>query len=194
MTFITIAAGIFQMINYVKGYVIARAVNFIGRDSTIIYDLSDNVKKGVSNSIDNYGIQSSAPVADVPLQGQTLDKLSINLVENSDKIKTYTNPASIKWVPEPDSAVGYVNETFRFNLNNNASKITETAKDFCHNDQIANEGSNALSENIANVPQSMVAIAHDQNIQLISIALIVISIFILSIAMWTFWKNKKYKL
>lgn len=201
-TFISLAVGITQMLHYVQGKIIAKAVNLVGSDSTIIYPLEATIKtKGESAaelllSVPNGGEGASLfrgvnEAVTVPLANQTTEQLSQAIVQNfADKA------GDIVWSAAPEAKLGYVNATHQFNLytpidvvSNNLSKLPEVAdgKEY-------EAVSNGVTETASNVPSTMVAIVHDPLLQWIAIACIVIAGIILSFAIWRYWKNRKPKL
>jgi len=193
LTFFTIAAGIVQMISFLKGKIIGKAVNFIGGDYTTIYSISDEGKKGISEALlggSSGGTFSQSPIAEVPLDGQSTIDLSNEIIKNSGK--AITHPDSIDWIPAPDSAYGFVNETFRFNLQTNASQVTEKIK-LASNDALVSSSNERFVEGTSNIPQNMLAITYDQSVQNLSIALIIVAGILLSIAIWRYYKNKNTK-
>ena len=73
-TFIALAAGVIQLIQYVKGYVVAKAVTFAGSDSTLLYpERSVTYVKSTSN-----------PTVVIDGVNQTSDKLTQALLKNFD--------------------------------------------------------------------------------------------------------------
>lgn len=202
-TFIALAAGILQMFNFLKGQVVARAVNFAGSDSTVI--IPDIAEGGVRNFSDELlkigddAVSSSfytqAPVS-VSFVNQTTQVLSQELVDSVDIKGIVGNSipdSSVVWSAEPGAAFGYINETFRFNMGHNWSSGFGLE---CHDgDAVSNIVSgNGVAESAGNIPSSMVAVVHDPALQAIAIVCIAVACVILSFAIWRYWKNRTPKL
>ena len=199
-TFITLAVGIIQMINYAKGVIIARAYNYIGADSTLI-----SLEGEVTNTRGGNLFSAPAPectfdavskgatqsTINVPLENQTIDQLSYTVLKNSGKSLDVRN---VVWNAEPKADVGYVNITHQFNTY--GQKLALEADDATLN--IGNGTNETIvdttHEVVGNVPSSMVAIFYDPTLQYIAIACIAIAIIVCSFAIWRYYKNRKPKL
>ena len=175
MTFMTLTIGIIQLVNFIKGRIVAKAVNFFGSDSTTIYlTKGETLCKTGSSTIPPMDY-AQAPIANVPLANQTLDQLSIAVTQNvqekglfGDMIK----PDSINWeiAEEAGRSSGlYVNDGV-------GSLITP--------------GADATS----NVPPSMFAVVHDPALQTIAVICIVVFAVLLCFGIWRLKKNRKAKL
>jgi hypothetical protein len=192
-TFIAIAAGIINILHYIKGQIIARAVNLVGSDSTFLYstineEAGDLLKAGEDTL--EVGLSSNyhqAPIANVPLANQTTQQLSSALVENSDIRGVFNNAISadsIDWDVASFNFWGRVNETYKF------------VKD-CEVDDglVAGSAADGVADSAAgNVPSHMIAVVHDPAFQWIAITCIVIFSILISISIWRYWKNRKSKL
>jgi hypothetical protein len=199
-TFIALAAGIVNILHYIKGQIIARAVNLAGSDSTLLYstmgeessDLlklgEDAVRAGASSAY------NQAPIANVPLANQTAQQLSSALVENSNIKGVLNNGISaenIDWDVASFNVYGRVNETYKFVVD----KTSQLKDHMLDNDMVAGSTADGVSESAAgNVPSHMVAVVHDPAFQWIAITCIVVFGFLISISIWRYWKNKKSKL
>ncbi len=207
-TFVALAVGFIQMFNFLKGRVVARAVNFIGSDSTVIIPEIEETARSAFDAlpedellIDVAEKTSStycqSPVT-VPLANQTPIQLSQNLMHNVDikgAVGNSIDPEYVVWNTDSSSVYGYLNETFRFNVDYNLSKINGS---FTDDGSIANGAGDTISEGMSeaagNIPSSMVAIVHDPALQAIAIICITFACVILTFAVWRYWKNRKPKL
>jgi DNA-binding transcriptional ArsR family regulator len=167
-TFITLFFGIVMLVNYVKGQIIAKAVNFIGSDSTAIYVAE---KKGIELFQLSAPKFENIPIANVELTNQTTNGLSQALIYNAKLNGILGNTIS-------DTCIDWKNHGLLSNTNDLILKGEEVLQ----------------SDASSNVPQSMLAIVHDPGLQQISIVLLVIFGILLSIGIWRLWKNKKPKL
>jgi len=167
-TFITLFFGIVMLVNYVKGQIIAKAVNFVGSDSTALYMAKERSIEVFQFSAPKF---EQAPIANVGLANQTTSGLSQALITNANFTGILGNTISDTYIDwEGNGAV--------FNANDVMSK-----------------GDNILcSEASSNVPGSMLAVVHDPALQQIAIVCLVIFGILLSIGIWRLWKNKKPKL
>jgi len=169
-TLVTLFIGIVQMMNFVKGYVVGKAVNFFGSDSTVIYPA---IKTATGTEF------AQASIGNVPILEQTTTELSRKLVESTaarDIIGNSLKIENIGWQSE-GAGLAYLGET--------------GADEVINKVIIDPYGSEEL---VTNVPQSLIAIYHDPNIQLIAIALFAICGILVSLGFWRIWKNKKQKL
>jgi DNA-binding transcriptional ArsR family regulator len=177
MTFMTLTIGVIQLVNFVKGRIVAKAVNFFGSDSTSIYLKQDEIFSKIGSSAPSTMGFDQAPVANVPLTNQTLDQLSVVVTQNvkekglfGDMIK----PDSINWE--------LAEETVR------------------SSGSYANEGIESLiplgagADGASNVPPSMFAVVHDPALQTIAVICIVVFAVLLCFGIWRFRKNRKAKL
>jgi len=208
-TFVALAAGIIQMFNFLKGRIVARAVNYAGSDSTILLpeagyseELELFSREFAKSGADGYGssVPTQAPVT-VPFTNQTIEiasqqqTLSQELVDKiviKGLVGNNIPDSSIVWNAEPDSAFGYINETLRFNLDHNTSTVFDLASD--NADSMPNGITEGIAESAGNVPSSMVAVVHDPALQIIAITCIVVACVILTFAVWRYWKNRTPKL
>jgi len=200
-TFVALAAGILQMFNFLKGRIVARAVNIVGSDSTVIItDISKEGTRTLSNELMKSTIETtstSAPTQaplSVPFINQTTEALSQELVHNVDIkgiVGNSIDDCSVVWSAESGSDLGYINETFRFNINHNVSGIYDAANGI---DDGGDTIVNGVAESAGNIPSSMVAIVHDPALQWIAITFIIIAGVVLSFAIWRYWKNRTPKL
>ena len=176
-TFLTLAAGIIQMISFVKGKIVATAINHLGSDSTTIYAI-DGAKDELFSKIG----YSQAPVASVPLANQTANGLSQALVENAnlkDALGGTIPPTGIEWesIVEPaERTIDCMADELSINVGLDPG--------------LAAEGAWGTS----NVQPSMVAVVHDPALQNIAIVCIVVFSILICISIWLLWKNKKSKL
>ncbi len=173
-TFLTLFFGIVMLVNYVKGYVIGKAVNYLGTGSTLLYEAEP---AGIGDILIPQAMQkfSDSALVSVPLANQTNSQLSQVLVDELELKGTVGNtisPLDISW--ESDSVYSYIATEDVFGKGNAVA-----------GDEMANAASN--------VPASMVAIVHDPALQYIAIGCIVIFSILLSIGIWKLWKNRKPK-
>jgi DNA-binding transcriptional ArsR family regulator len=185
-TFITLAVGIIQLINYVKGKIIAKAVNIVGSDSTLLYDIEKETELKAFAALD----YSQAPIGNVSLLNQTTSQLSeevIKKLEVKDALGNTIPPNNIDWDIATENVYGRVNETFRFVIDD-----VETADGAINGagDIIAGEAPDVAS----NVPSHMVATVHDPALQWIAVTCIIIFTVLLCVSIWRFRKNRKSKL
>ncbi|RLF52065.1 MAG: hypothetical protein DRN24_03865 [Thermoplasmata archaeon] len=179
-TFITLAIGIIQFISYLRGVVVAKAVNFIGSDSTAIFLAEEKTTGFLHRSIEF----SQTPAANVPLNNQTISQLSQTVIDNA---KNYSLPVNvfsihdIQWIPSTEKLYLAVNATYRG---------TETLP--------ASETKNLVSSNsvdtLSTVPEYMTAVIHDPILQYIAVICLTLSIVLLCFSIWRFYKNKTPKL
>jgi len=175
MTFMTLTIGIIQLVNFIKGRIVARAVNFFASDSTSIYLAKAGTSCKTGSSTIPPMDYAQAPIANVPLANQTLDQLSIAVTQNvkekglfGDMIK----PDSINWKIAEEgvrSSESYVNDGI--------GSLTPS-------------GADASS----NVPPSMFAVVHDPALQTIAVICIVVFAVLLCFGIWRLRKNRKSKL
>ena len=171
-TFVALAVGIIQLLNFAKGYVVAKAVTFAGSDSTAIYAIEKGAGKAMESAPAPYSTCSQAPIAYVPVANQTTDQLSHALLDNADIRGIALNnipKSNIEWEVSSWSAHAY------------------DEADLLAGDAIDNGASST-------VESSMVAIAHDPAFQWIGVICIAIFCVLLSVAVWRLWKNRIPKL
>jgi len=207
-TFVAFAAGIIQFINFAKGRIIARIINTPGSDSSSVYLFDEAASRGGEKLLLGSDSVTQAPVAvpsiPVSLANQTTDVLKNTILENSLHTASYGynwDFSDISIYAEKGSTIGYVNDTYQFNIGDNASRVADflRIKSLDINNGVSPSDDGGLltegaTETAANVPSSMVAIIHDPNLQIIAITCIIIAGVILSFAVWRYWKNKKPKL
>lgn len=165
-TFVTIAVGMIQLINFVKGKVVAKAVNTLGTDTTAIYATEESGREILAHSVD-------APVANVSLTNQTAYNLSQVVTEKlygKGVLGNSITPGDIKW----GASSGYVS--------------SESV------DGIISSSSTVATDSSYSVPSSMFAVVHDPALSWIAVACIVIAVVLFSIAIWRLLKNKTPKL
>lgn len=197
-TFVAIAAGIIQIVNFIKGKIVARAVNPIGSDSTLLYNLETN---GVDNALRNLDTladkggsaipQAPSLVPTVPLVNQTHSKLSTTFLQNYDIKGAFQNKidiGSVEWKVADYNVFGRLNETKRF--------VIDSLEDYGGADGdpgslVGSEGVNITADGVSNVPSHMVGYVHDPALQWIAVACIIIAGVLLSIGIWRYWKNRK---
>jgi len=167
ITFIILFIGIVNLVNFVKGYVVAKAVNFVGSNSTAIY-----AAEGTGDYLTHSVEFSRSVVATVPLNNQTTSKLSQSLIDTLNLKGIVGNSIQLR------------NLEWK-NLGTDSSVYNGVVKDGLLG---------AGKENIVGVQNSMIAIIHDPALQYIAIACITIFAIILSIGIWRLWKNKIPKL
>jgi len=175
-TLITLFFGIVHLINYVKGYVVGKAVNFIGSDSTVIYPV---IKTGSYLNTGSGAEFAQASVNNVPLLNQTTSDLSRSLIESNAAKDILGNTLKIENIGWQSEGVGLVYWGER------------------GVEEVVNKGASANpqgSEIVTNIPQSLIAIYHDPNVQAIAIILFAVCGILISIGIWRLWKNKKQKL
>ena len=173
-TLISLFFGILHLINFVKGYVVGKAVNFIGSNSTAIYPAiktGNYLNAGASTEF------AQSPIFNVPLLNQTTSDLSRSLTQSSnikDIVGNTLKTEHISWNSKGVDLV-YWNERGVEEVLNKGSSIDPSVS----------------GETITNIPQSLVAVYHDPNIQAIAIILFAICGILLSIGIWRLLKNKK---
>jgi hypothetical protein len=163
-----------MLVNYVKGYIIGKAVNTFGSDSTLLYGAEPS---GIGDIIVPQGVKtfSSNAISEVPLANQTSDQLSRLLVEELNikgPVGNTITPMDISW--KADSSF--------LNLYSKG--------DFWQGGDVIGDGIETASTEI---PTSMIAIVHDPALQQIAIGCIVIFSILFSIGIWRLWKNRKPK-
>lgn len=197
-TFIAIAAGIIQIINFIKGKIVAKAINPIGSDSTLLYNLETNGVDSAYRTLDTIADkggpaieQAPLSVPSVPLVNQTNSELSNALLENYDirgALQNKINIDSIEWKVADYNVFGRLNETKKF--------VIDSLEDYGGTDGdpgslLGSEGANIFTDGASNVPSHMVAYVHDPALQWIAIACIVIAGVLLTIGIWRYWQNRK---
>jgi DNA-binding transcriptional ArsR family regulator len=208
MTFITLAVGLINLFNYIKGEVVGKAVNNFSTGSTALYELKE--KYGSSNppiheqfrSLISTETDSVSQIAEVPLQNQTLMKLSNTFLENAEKSKGFVGNSlsysDVHWCAEDSSDVcialsdaGY-NWDF-YNATTNLGIPPEGAVEEAVRNGI-DGGSVGLTNTGSSVPESMVAVVHDPAFQYIAIACIAIFSVLICFSVYKLYKNRKPKL
>jgi len=176
-TFVTLFFAVIMIVNYVKGYVIGKAVNFVGYDSTLLYEAKS---KGIGEIVTlNEKIDySQAPIANVPLTNQTADTLSLNFLQNSGNSKgilgNSLSPENVDWEPLTDGIAGLHSYSFDDVVRNSGDTLKEGSTD-----------------GITSVSSQFIAIVHDPALQYIAIGCIVIFSILLTIGIWRLRKNKR---
>jgi len=172
-TFVTLFFGIVTLVNYVKGYVVGKAVNFLGSDSTLLYEAEPAGFNFIPQATYHF---SDKAIAEVPLANQTNTQLSNVLLQNikfRGVLQQGIEPKDLNWRFATDSI-----ENFYYG--------TE--------DVVREGGDIALGDAASSVPSEMVAIVHDPALQYIAIGCIVIFAILLSIGIWRYRNNKAQKL
>ena len=174
-TFLTLFLGIVMLVNYVKGYIVGKAVNYIGSDSTLLYEAEGSGLKIIPTASQEF---SKAPIANVSFNNQTLDSLSQSFLDTSKfkgLIGNNIQTDSITWKSLEDS---------------------NCLQEF-GNELLTNKGNGVVEDRAAdafsNVPSEMIAVVHDPALQYIAIGCIIIFTILLSVGIWRFYKNKKPK-
>jgi len=170
-TFVALAAGVIQLVNFVKGHVVAKAVTFRGSGETAIYayetiDKAEEVAPGV---------YSQAPIANVPIANQTTDQLTHSVVDNINLkgiLQNSIRPSDISWND------GSIESTVALHLADNEAGASDT---------IANGVT-------SNAPSTMYAVVHDPALQWIGIICLAVFSILLTVSIWRYMKNKKPKL
>jgi DNA-binding transcriptional ArsR family regulator len=175
-TLITLFFGIIHLINYVKGYVVGKAVNFIGSDSTVIYPV---IKTGNYLNAGSGAEFAQAPINNVPLLNQTTSDLSRSLVDSNAAKDILGNALKIDNIGWQSEGVGLVYW--------GESGVEEVVSSGAPIDP-------GVSGEITNIPQSLIAIYHDPTVQAIAIILFAICGILVSFGIWRLFKNKKQKL
>jgi len=209
-TFIALAVGIINFVNYIRGEVIGRAVNYIGSDSTVLYEVKNYGKRVIVGSAKIGTELKDDAIAEVPIKGQTTEKLTQAFVANTHNVDFFGQELadhSIEWdsvVSEGItlcSADGYNSVPARLSVEYNwfygdtppaisipngidADLGGEVAE------EIVNGGTGSLGT-VSNVPQEMIATFHDPALQQLAIICIVIFSILICVSIWWFWKNRK---
>jgi DNA-binding transcriptional ArsR family regulator len=175
-TFLTLFLGVVMLVNYVKGYIVGKAVNFIGSDSTYLYEAESSGIRLIPEVDQQF---SQAPIANVPLKNQTISTLTDTFLDQSNSKGVLGNiikSKDLSWA----------------NVNFNNTNTTYGLEDVLDKggENVAEQTGNSL----CNVPSQMIAIVHDPALQYIAIACIIIFSILLSIGIWRLYKNKKSKL
>ena len=175
-TFLALFVGIVSLVNYTRGYIVGKAVNLFGSDSTLLYEAENTGFNLVPQTMQTF---SDTPVASVSLTNQTTSQLSDAFLVSTKYKGVFDNAITAKdlnW----ESAVG-------------SPELTSVGAD-----ELIRDGGTLVGDQTAdaasNVPLSMVAIVHDPALQYTAIACIIIFTVLLSIGLWTLWKNKKPKI
>jgi DNA-binding transcriptional ArsR family regulator len=170
-TFVTLFFGIVMLVNYVKGYVVGKAVNLLSSDSTLLYEAENNGFNFIPQPTHLISFSSDA-IAEIPLANQTTMKLSNALLENITYrgiLQQGIKSKSLDWEFIANSA--------------------EEAK------YAAGEWSDSiLGDAVPGVSSEMFAIVHDPALQYIAVGCIVLFTILLTIGIWRLWKNKQPKL
>jgi len=176
-TFLTLFLGIVMLVNYVKGYIVGKAVNDIGADSTLLYEAkSSSLDFIVPHAHQQF---SQAPIANIPLKNQTINSLSdtfLKVSQSKGVVGNDLNLNDISWNLLEDNYSFGIDGTQEL-LNRGGEKVAEGAGDA-----------------LGNIPTEMVAIVHDPALQYIAIGCIIIFISLFVIGIWRLYKNKEPKL
>ena len=175
-TFLSLFLGIVMLVNYVKGYIVGKAVNFAGSDTTVLYETES---RGISDILIPQTVQfQQAPIGNVPLTNQTVNKLSMSFLGEADAkgiLGNTINIGDIDWQP----SVNFLKQ------------VSYSAE------EVIKGGGTAVadkSETFSNIPTEMIAIVHDPALQYIAIGCIIIFSILFTIGVWRLLKNKKPKL
>ena len=198
-TFVAIAAGIIQIINFIKGKIVGEAVNLIGSDSTLLYKLPTNGVEEAARATDlvlkdTAVTQAPLTTPTVPLVNQTQIDLSSALVHNYNLkgiLSNNININSIEWKLADSNIFGRLNETKKFVID--SVQQSELA-DGDPSSIVNSGGVNLTSEGASHIPSNMVAYVHDPALQWIAVACIILTSVLLSIGIWRFLKNRKPRL
>lgn len=167
-TFVSLFFAIVHLVNYVRGYIVGKAVYILGSDSTAVYAAEDTANYLIPQATAKFSL---APIANIPIEGQTLAKLSQEIIN-----------------VKPRGVLGNT-----LTLDNLEWKGVNLLAE----DELSRGGSHAIDEAgeaVASSQSSMVAIAHDPALQTIAIVCLIIFGALLSIGIWRLWKNKTPKL
>jgi len=174
-TFLTLFLGIVTLVNYVKGYIVGKAVNYMGSDSTLLYEAEASGLNIIPPSVQHF---SPAPIAQVSLTNQTVSSLSRTLLTEG-KLKGVVGnnitPTNIDWQNIGES---YSLEEFGVK-------------------ELLNQGGGVAEDRAAdafgNIPSEMIAVVHDPALQYITVGCIIIFVILLSIGIWRLKKSKTPK-
>jgi DNA-binding transcriptional ArsR family regulator len=175
-TFVSLFFGIVMLVNYVRGYVIGKAVNYAGSDTTVLFEAKQQGLDSIL--IPNTITYNQVPIGYVPLTNQTTFKLSqffLGEANGSGLAGNTWTIDSIDWQPSIDFL-----DQIRFGV-----------------DEMAKEGGNAIAgsnDTFLNVPIEMIAIFHDPSLQYIAIGCILLFTILFSVGIWRLIKNKIPKL
>jgi len=175
-TFLTLFLGIIMFVNYLRGYIVGKAVNEIGSGSTLLYEAESGGLNIIPAASQEF---SQAPIANIPLENQTINTLSNTFLKLSDSkglIGNKFNLQDLTWDACEDSYSFHANGTEEI-LNRGGEKVAE-----------------GVGDSIGNIPSEMIAIVHDPALQYIAIGCIIIFLTLLSIGIWRLYKNKEPKL
>ena len=170
-TFVALAVGIIQLINFVRGYVVAKAVNTLGSKETLIFAIDNGVRNIEELDL---GGASQTPVASVSIANQTKFQLSQTIIDNIQSKGIVYNTLStrdVSWAP------GSIDSSYAIHL-----AVNKTI-----------EG-NEITDGVANVQSTMYAIIHDPALQWIGIICLALFGILLAVSIWKYNKNKKPKL
>lgn len=169
-TFVTLFFGVVFFFNYIKGQIIAKAVNLIGSDSTTLYAAEG---KGIEFFQLTTPEFEPVPIASVPLTNQTTESLSQALVENAEFKGILGNQLSYRAVDWEGTGV----DTYLYGAN-----------EVMRGEELIVDG---VGDAASGVPSSLIAIVHDPALQQVAIACLIIFGILFSIGIWRLWKNKK---
>jgi len=182
-TFFTLFAGIINLVNYVKGQVVGRAINFVTPGSTELYSFRSNshnliveMNKGLEGGGSLPPSYTQAPVATISQVNQTPEQLSHIIVENVDPKGVFGNsipPGNIEWTSAAEGCTRGMDVAYG---------------------PISNGVSDGVSTLGSETPPSLVGVAHDPFLQYIAIACIVIFSILVCFSVWKLLKSRKQKL
>lgn len=199
-TFVAIAVGIIQMVNYIRGTLVAKAVNVVGSESTLLYRLKDEGERFLtfdeSFSKGSSGDIAQAPISipSVSLVNQTQSELSQAVVCKLDVRGIADNAihvGDVEWRYASYNVFGRLNETKRF--------VVDSFEEYGGSDgdlgaALPDGVGNVAADGASNVPSHMLAYVHDPALQWIAVACIIVAGILLSFGIWRYWKNRKPQL
>jgi len=186
-TFFTLFIGIVNFVNYVKGQVVARAINFISDGNTALYTATNGIdetfndmvsKRAGGGAIPN---MEQAPIATVPQINQTPEQLSQVIIAKTNPKGVLGNSISsndFEWIPIMDESTRQTSDSLYSAPSDAVNSI---------NDGVSTLGSN-------NNPPSMVGVVHDPALQYVAIACIVIFSVLVCFSIYKLWKSRKQQL
>ncbi len=173
-TFLTLFLGVVTLVNYVKGYIVGKAVSYFGSDSTFLYEAES---EGI-NILPTTQQYSQTPIANIPLDNLTIKTLSETFIKEAKYKGLLGNTINVK-------DFGWTNaESYYMNSSAGQEVLNKSLGG------VADRGGDALG----NSPSELIAIVHDPALQYIAVGCIIIFIILLSFGIWRLYKNKESKL
>lgn len=167
-TFISLFFGIIQLVNFARGKIVGLAITLTGADATQIYAAEETGIPFISPGA------SFKYVADVPVQNQTIVRLSNALNGNATIRGVFDNTFS-------DSDIQW-----------SATKGVEDAFNYL-GDKAEGEYISLGTDASSNAP-TMVAFVQDPTLLYIAIGCLILFMILISISVWRLWENKTPKL